>query len=250
MSEPPGLDEEVSVPLPEDVPVEMPQLPLMLALGTAQQFKAFGDPVRVRILGIIQQQPATAMQVARQLGMPPGTIGHHLQVLEKAGLAQVVARRVVRGIVAKYYTRTARIFTFHCDDQSSPYSLDAGDLLSQARDELVESLAAFGKDASMQSGYPRVRLTPERARMYGERLGALIDEFLAEQPDPGGRVYALLGAFFPAPPYIQGLKAEVQGVEGAHGGDNPGGDNPGGDNPGERGGHREGERDDARAHTD
>src|SRR5262249_19643406 len=117
MSELSHQDGDVSAPLPEDVPVEMPTLPLTLTLTTAQQFKAFGDPVRVRILGIIQQQPATAKQIAGQLGIPPGTIGHHLQVLERAGLAQVVARRLVRGIVAKYYTRTARLFNFDSGDQ-------------------------------------------------------------------------------------------------------------------------------------
>jgi hypothetical protein len=78
-----------------------------------------------------------------------------------------------------------------------------------------------------------VRLAPERAQMYGERLSALIDEFLAEQPEPGGQVYALLGAFFLAPPYIQGLEAEAQGVAGDHG----------------AGDHEVGERDDERAHT-
>lgn len=53
-----------------------------------------------------------AKQLAARLGASPGTVGHHLHVLEDAGLAQIVARRVVRGIVAKYYTRTARIFDF------------------------------------------------------------------------------------------------------------------------------------------
>ncbi|MBO0797133.1 MAG: winged helix-turn-helix transcriptional regulator, partial [Ktedonobacteraceae bacterium] len=91
--------EEVPV-LPEGVPVEMPKLPARLNLNSALQFKAVGDPVRWRIIDIIQARPATAKQVADILKMSPGTIGHHLQVLEEAGLAQVVAKRLVRGIVA------------------------------------------------------------------------------------------------------------------------------------------------------
>ena len=87
--------------LAEIVPVEMPNLPPKLLINTPQQFKALGDTLRWRILGIIQNQPATAKQIADRLKVPPGTIGHHLQVLEETGLAKVVARRLVRGIVAK-----------------------------------------------------------------------------------------------------------------------------------------------------
>src|SRR6266487_5865713 len=106
-------DQEHSIEvLPEGVPVTMPELPLKLVITTVQQFKALGDHTRERILAIIQHQPATAKQLAERLGLPPGTIGHHLQALEAAGLAQVVARRLVRGTVAKYYTRTARIFVY------------------------------------------------------------------------------------------------------------------------------------------
>src|SRR5438270_7040729 len=104
-------DELEAIPvLPEDVPVVMPELPTRLVISTMQQFKAMSDPIRSRILGIIQNQPATAKQLADRLGASPGAIGHHLHVLEEAGMAKVVARRIMHGIVANYYTRTARIF--------------------------------------------------------------------------------------------------------------------------------------------
>src|SRR6266581_275959 len=108
-----GRSEINAIPvLPEDVPVTMPELPAKLVINTVQQFKAISDSLRSRILGIIQNQPATAKQIADRLGASPGAIGHHLHVLEAAGLAQVIARRIMRGIVANYYTRTARIFTY------------------------------------------------------------------------------------------------------------------------------------------
>src|SRR5260370_42438041 len=105
--------------MPRDVPVTMPELPVQLVINTVQQFKAISDPIRSRILGIIQNQPATAKQIADRLGASPGAIGHHLHVLEAAGLAKVIARRLVRGIVANYYTRTARIFTYDFPDEMS-----------------------------------------------------------------------------------------------------------------------------------
>src|SRR5690242_19500028 len=91
--------------LSADVPVTMPELPLQLIITTAEQFKAISDPTRSRILNIVRHHPSTAKQIAQRLNATPGAIGHQLHVLEKAGLVQVVARRMIRGIVAKYYTR-------------------------------------------------------------------------------------------------------------------------------------------------
>jgi DNA-binding transcriptional ArsR family regulator len=189
--------------LPEDVPVTMPELPLHLDVTTVEQMKAIAEPTRNRILGIIQNQPATAKQIATNLGASPGTIGHHLQVLEAAGLAQVVARRLVRGIVAKYYTRTARIFNFHYSPEVTGGSPPEVDILEQARDEMRESSAAYPDDDVGFSGFPHARLSHERALAYRERLDALLEEFIAERPDPEGQVYGLALGLFQAPPFMQ-----------------------------------------------
>ncbi len=189
--------------LVEDVPVEMPYLPPKLVINTPQQFKALGDPVRSRILGIIQNQPATAKQIADRLKVPPGTIGHHLQVLEEAGLAKVVARRLVRGIVAKYYTRTARIFAFDLPYEVGDNASISLDILTQARDELAEANMTIGRDASLTTSLPHIRLSPERVQFYQERLDAIIDDLLQETPDPNGKVYGICVSMFVAPAYMQ-----------------------------------------------
>ena len=200
--------------LSNDVPVRMPELPLSLEITTEQQLKAFGDPLRTRILGIIQNQPATAKQIADRLGYSPGTIGHHLQVLEEAGLAKVVARRLVRGIVAKYYTRTARIFNFTLSKEIRGATTPSFDILSHVRDEFIEAEAARPemteaeeKELPCDSGFPHARISPERAREFQERLSALVNEFLQEPVDPHGQVYGFGYAFFLAPPYLQASDA-------------------------------------------
>ncbi len=200
-----NADEESEAVLPEDVPVRMPELPLKLVINTAQQFKAIGEPLRWRILSIIQNQPATAKQIAQRLKVSHGTIGHHLQVLEEAGLARVVARRLVHGIVAKYYTRTARIFLFDVPPEVTG-NIEMGlQILTDARDEYAESLATIQKgDIFPYSGFPHARLSPERAKAYKERLDALIEDFLREAPDPDGQIYGLLISMFKSPAYMQG----------------------------------------------
>ena len=190
--------------LPEDVPVTMPQLPPQLVINTVQQFKAISDPIRSRILGIIQNHPATARQISDRLGASPGAIGHHLHVLEAAGLAQVVARRITRGIVANYYTRTARIFTYELPPGVAGNVSIELEIITQARDELAEALSTIEEDPLRTDSFPHIRLSPERARAYFERLQALVDDILHETPDPDVDVYGILVSMFKAPAYLQG----------------------------------------------
>src|SRR5258708_32801684 len=60
--------------LPESVPETMPALPPTFTITTAQQLKALGDATRTPILSIIQNQPATANQIADTLSTNPWTI--------------------------------------------------------------------------------------------------------------------------------------------------------------------------------
>jgi len=190
--------------LPDDVPVTMPELPIRFTISTIQQLKAISDPMRTKILGIIQNQPATAKQIADRLGASPGAIGHHLHVLEEAGLARVVARRITRGIVANYYTRTARIFDYELSPELIGHESRGLDCMTTARNELAEAVVSIQDDPYRSDGFPHIRLSPERARMYSERLQALIDEILHETPDPDGDVYGIFIAMFKSPAYMQG----------------------------------------------
>ncbi len=215
------IDKEIAEVLSEDVPVIMPELPARLLVNTVQQFKALGDTTRSRILGIIQLQPATAKQIADRLGIAPGTIGHHLQVLEAAGLARIVARRLIRGIVAKYYTRTARIFVYDfpsevVDDVSSTLHMH-----TKVRDELEATLsekasgkqdAAFPKD-HYSTAFPHARLSAARAEEYSKRIAALIDDLIQEPADPDGKVYSFYTAMFLAPSYLQHEKQQPASEE-------------------------------------
>ena len=190
--------------LPANVAVIMPELPVQIVINTAQQFKAISDPIRSRILGIIQNQPATAKQIADSLKASPGAIGYHMHVLEAAGLAQVVARRLVRGIIANYYTRTARIFKYDLPREVTGDTSINLDIIAKAYQELAEAEANIKEDVNQCAGFPHVRLSPERAKYYSEHLQALVDDILSEVPDPNGKVYGVLVSMFIAPAYIQG----------------------------------------------
>jgi DNA-binding transcriptional ArsR family regulator len=195
--------------LSEDVPVLMPELPFKQTIDTTEQLKAFGDPMRERILFIIQQQPATAKQIADRLKASPGAIGHHLHVLEDAGLAKVVARRFVRGTVANYYTRTARLFIFDLPKEI------VGDVsmgqrhVRQVGEELAEASEDIGDDPLRSDALLHPRLSPERAKLYRDRLDALMEDILHEIPDPEGEVYSIYLAMFRSPDYLQVRKSST-----------------------------------------
>ncbi len=197
--------------LPDDVPVEMPELPREVPITTLKQFKAVSDPLRTRILSVIQHQPATAKQIADRLGASPGAIGHHLKVLEDAGLAQVVARRVTRGIIAKYYTRTARIFVFDLPKELGGGKASITDIFNTAQREYMAALeenknkgeAAGEGEGFAMSGFPRARLSEEKIERYAQRIQVIMDDFLAERPDPEGTSVGFFYAFFASPSYMQ-----------------------------------------------
>ena len=76
----------------------------------ADQFRALFEDTRLRIADLLLERAATVTELAAALHRPKGTIGHHVSVLEEAGLIRVVRTRKVRAIEAKYYGRTARTY--------------------------------------------------------------------------------------------------------------------------------------------
>lgn len=200
----PETAREDSLPLlPDDVPVVMPDLPLRLTVTTEQQFKALSDMVRSRILGVIQYQPLTAKQIAQRLHATPGAIGHHLHVLEEAGLVKVVARRLTRGIVTSYYTCAARVFDYGPSLEIRGFFSLNLDLVSRAQAKLTESLIGYEESNQRCDAFPHARLSLEKVKEYQRRFKALIDEFVGEEPDPRGEVYGVFVSIFQSPPCMQ-----------------------------------------------
>ena len=112
----------------------------VLVVEEPQQLRALADPLRGRIITLLRQRAASTTELASALDTPKGTVGHHLKVLEKAGLVRVVRTRKVRALTEKYYGRVARLFVLKTDD-SMPDELRrsalAAMMLRQAADELI-----------------------------------------------------------------------------------------------------------------
>jgi DNA-binding transcriptional ArsR family regulator len=200
------VPDDTSIPvLPANVPVVLPELPPHMDLTTAQQFRAVQEPTRVRILGMLLYQSLTAKQIAARLGIPHGTVGYHLQVLEEAGLVQVIAKRAVRSMIAKYYARTATVFTFKMPPEVTGATSLKLQIITQTRDEMADILAT-GKEVEVATPFAallHLQVSPEQADLFEERLRQLITEFAATPRDAEGLVYGISAALYLAPPYLQ-----------------------------------------------
>jgi len=151
--------------------------------------------VRARIVLLIRERAASITELAEVLSAPKGTVGHHVKVLEQAGLIRVVRTRKVRAMTERYYGRVARLFVLR-SDESLPEELSGGTLtgmmLRQAADELIAS-----RPAKDQSALIHARLTEHDLRRFQRRLNRLVADFRqAETPD--GEMQALAFALFHA----------------------------------------------------
>jgi DNA-binding transcriptional ArsR family regulator len=173
----------------------------ILEVRRPDQFRAVGDPTRQKIISLLSERAATTSQLAKALGQPKGSVGHHLKVLEEAGLIRVVRTRQVRAITEKYYGRTARFFEFIGGDLDLPEE-QAFHLLRQAMNEY-----ALPPSAPPDSGAPdgrsldvltlrHARIPASRAEDFSRRLLELADEFTDLETVPGERVYGLLAGVF------------------------------------------------------
>ena len=161
-----------------------------------KQLRALGDFTRGRIIGLLGQRAASTTELAAALDMPKGTVGHHLKVLEKAGLIRVVRTRQVRALTEKYYGRVARLFELKGVDTDEDLRVGAisAMMLRHAADEAAEAIA----DEKGKTAIGRVRLTAKDAARFTRRLDRLQEDF-RDAADPEGELHVLSIALFRSP---------------------------------------------------
>jgi DNA-binding transcriptional ArsR family regulator len=189
----------------DEIPAPGYELEDHLAL-TIEQLKVFFDDTRMTILDLLADGAATTSQLADALEMPKGTVGHHVKVLEQAGLIRIVRTERVRAIEAKYYGRTARTFLLGSTKDADDIAYEPGFMFREA----LEDIAAAYEHRDRLAGKPgtgtirHVRIPDKRAEEWVERLHELLDEFI-KQPRGGDTSYGfVLGLYPTVRPVIEG----------------------------------------------
>jgi len=149
-----------------------------LVVSQPVQLRAVANDVRAEIIARLRNRARSTQQLSEELGIPKGTVGHHLKVLEQAGLIRVVCTRQVRAVTEKFYGRTARLFIFHTEDPADERALGAT-MLRQAAGEIERAPegATFGQ--------AKARLAQKDMRRLERRLKRLIDDFRAAESADG-----------------------------------------------------------------
>ena len=65
--------------------------------------KAMSHPLRVRILALLDERPASPVELATWLGATLGTTAYHVRTLERIGLIELIRETRVRGAVEHHY---------------------------------------------------------------------------------------------------------------------------------------------------
>lgn len=166
-----------------------------LLVDSQEQHRALGNLTRHRILGLLLDRAMTASQLAEALGVLKGSVSFHVRTLERAGLIREVRTRKVRGVVERYYGRTAR--RFELDAPDAPADASASAMMMRTIAAELERVGGPGTptDTTVTS---RARLDPERAAEFGDRLAALVEEFRAASGT--GPAYTLAVAYFRSEP--------------------------------------------------
>ena len=183
-----------------------------------EALRTIADPLRLRIFEQLAAEPQTVKAVAAKLGLTPGRLYYHFNLLEEHGLIEIRDRHIVGNLVEKVYAAVARTLDVHHDllsfgDRAGKENISSLALstLDATREDLLRSLEARG--AALDAGaseHPRsiivtrhMQCIPEcKTEEFAGRLKELFDDFDdAALDDDCARddehMYALTVAFYP-----------------------------------------------------
>jgi len=159
-----------------------------LLVAEPAQLRAMGDPFRTQLIQLLRDRARSTQEISEELSVPKGTVGHHLKVLERAGLIRVVRTRKVRAVTEKFYGRTARLFLFQTEDPADGRAISAVTLRQAANEvELAPIVTGFG--------LVRARLTKRDMERFERRTKKLMDDFRAAD-QAGGIPSSLTGGIW------------------------------------------------------
>ncbi|HEY8453888.1 MAG: helix-turn-helix domain-containing protein [Micromonosporaceae bacterium] len=155
--------------------------------ATEAEAKALASSVRLRILRVCLDEPHTNREIARRLGLNPGTTLHHVRKLVATGfLAPQPPRRGPRGSREIPYLSTRK-----------SWWLETPGLGREMVDAFLAEYQRIGNPERVRVARLGLRLTDEEYEEVTGRIAALFEELAARPPSPGGKPYSLFFSLHP-----------------------------------------------------
>jgi len=100
-------------------------------------FELLADETRRKMIYLLRAKEASANQLAKELGMTPQAIYHHIRKLLEAALVEVAREERIGHLVEAYYKATAEVFQFS-------HGEGGGEVMERMVREAFEALAKVG----------------------------------------------------------------------------------------------------------
>jgi DNA-binding transcriptional ArsR family regulator len=151
-------------------PIEDYEADQTLLVTRPEQLRALTTQPRQEIIRLLRLGARSISELSEEMGMPKGTVGHHVKVLEDVGLIRVVHTRRVRALTEKYYGRVARLFLFQGEEAPDAVPPLGAATLRQAADEV---------ERADRPGFAlvRARLAPKDMQRFERRTKRLVADF-------------------------------------------------------------------------
>ena len=163
----------MSTPAPE-----LPPIPEVLTLDKPEQLKALGHPLRLRVLEALGETdtPMSNRELAQKLGVDPGHLHFHVQMLLKCGLIQQAATGKGREKPYRSAARTLKV---------APELVHAGasDLQATVVEDVQKGWNAYADEGQFRFVRINVRMSPENALEVLSDLVPTFEELEDESED-------------------------------------------------------------------
>jgi DNA-binding transcriptional ArsR family regulator len=123
--------------------LEMEQI---MVLRDTNVLKALLNKWRSKILQFLIIQEHTVQQLANMLGINPGTVYHHVKVLQDTGLVEESRTEIERNIVARYYRAVAREFRVDFSNITGKKNKAVVEWARNRLEGLIDALKAYNID--------------------------------------------------------------------------------------------------------
>ncbi len=162
--------------------------------ATEAEAHALASGIRLRIIRLTYADALTNKELAQRLGRDPATTLHHVRKLVDTGfLAAQPARRGARGAKEIPYLSTGLSWQLGLDDHQPVRAAMLEAFLAEVAEIPEQDFENLDQTRLV------LRLEPEQRVEFSERLGELLEEFLAkESPEPDAERTAVYFALYPS----------------------------------------------------
>jgi DNA-binding transcriptional ArsR family regulator len=164
------------------------------SISDPRYVRALGHPLRVRILAILEERTASAVELSRMLHADIGVVAYHVRKLHQLGLIELERESRVRGAIQRHYRAYER------PRVSGEAWRDAPPIAKQAAvDAALQQIHDYGRASNAAGGFDRadahitrtaLRLDPEGWAKLARSLRRVLEDVAEIEQEVAARATA------------------------------------------------------------